>query len=1422
MIKKNDLSHLQLSQTKISLLIFLLTLTLSNIQIVVAQNIRASLNATSIVSGRGNNSVDFSTGIMNYRIPLVQLKQGGKEISVGVSYSGKGIKVEQPATVVGLGWSLNATGVVTRTIRGLEDESEIHGFLHYPIPTDPTQLAAYKKKVNKREVDGEADLFTLSYQSLNIRFVLEKITGTYLYKAVPLEKTNVKIEVEQLMPDGTPTWQIMGFKVTDESGDVYIFRDQEILLAYFKQESTGSQIYINGKTNAWYLTEIKEYKGEKINFEYEDDFLSENKLLSGAQMDLYGKRWVEYGKNDSIARLIDLKMADISLEQERINSIHRTMSYILESIRTYNSELNQLNENVLRNIYDDEKLTFKSDVNQAFGGDSYRTLVSISLDILISKFQLLKNSPDSNPLFDAYEQQLESLLSSYWTTPVYSDAIEYPILNISGMKVKLLKRIKLRNSEVLFNYKPVTTGDENKMFLEELQVLDSYADIVQRISLEYSYLENDNAKSYLKKIKIKGSQSEQTQAIYGFEYFNESEYLHKENQDFWGFPNGGGTLPGFNESLLPVEWKWANNSFYYPTEQYKWIEEIFNAPASILPAGAYDWGMTPEFVGGSRSPSINNAVTRSLKKISLPGGGNLQFEYELNTINSRFEEHSYGTPVTTPKVLTVGGLRIKKVTENDGMGNNYVKTYKYEFIPAIGSTALSTGFNVKEDKQSFSINVDYASGIKHDIIFSSSPYDFSCQIEDTGNENIFYSYVEEAVEGIGRTGYKYLQFNATSSDRYPYWLERILLAKTSYDESGNLKSLDRFKYQGSYADLSGYIGSDYLNNRFMQVDQYMFSDLKGQYRAFPYKSYDENTAGYFPTTGPLPYYNPYENYYQPNIEPRIDIANEPTHYYVATGGRILLNEIESFIFPSHGYGSELVPGMSVGNTALDFNWLFGGNYDDFLISKHIYYYDNPDHTFATRIEAIGSEGIKTLVKHKYNADYLNTAGPFMAELKTANIWNEEIEEQNWVYSTSENQWKFVAGQLNTYSPIVLDADVSPIVTRILPVSTFASELDHPVSPGTSGWNESLSTLPPYTTINHENSQIYINKLISRHWETHPWGIMLEGESKSDELVNDGVVTDMVSAYPRFSVKGCSRDEIELLDFGRIGNEQYTTIKKPINSSGIGFGSPLYDHVGYIQKIAKGISLMEISVYSSAYDYPLFRAVDSLILFLSNPREYSEFSELTSSLWTNYNSTSSSDLSLIVSYCQPYFDFDQLLYQLLPISAGDDTMLSSLFRNRNYIVTPTGGQDLKILLSRYKLSNNRVQLSSLLPFSITYKVIYNDGTPTAMRTISNSEFKNGYHVSYISMTDIPNYLNATALVYPVKYMANSPGTILIAPEGAEYQYFQYDGNKLLFTMDQRGNRNNYYYDDFNRVTNITDKDDNIIKQLKYNQVNEITN
>lgn len=67
--------------------------------------------------------VSYFNGLPSIDIPLYTIDYKDLTLPIGLSYHASGIKVNQYPTAVGLGWTLNAGGGITRVVNGKPDET---------------------------------------------------------------------------------------------------------------------------------------------------------------------------------------------------------------------------------------------------------------------------------------------------------------------------------------------------------------------------------------------------------------------------------------------------------------------------------------------------------------------------------------------------------------------------------------------------------------------------------------------------------------------------------------------------------------------------------------------------------------------------------------------------------------------------------------------------------------------------------------------------------------------------------------------------------------------------------------------------------------------------------------------------------------------------------------------------------------------------------------------------------------------------------------------------------------------------------------------------------------------------------------------------------------------------------------------------
>lgn len=84
-----------------------------------------------------NYPVSNYTGAINVEIPIYTIKQKDFDLPIALTYNTSGIKVEQEASTVGLGWVLNASGIITKTIMGENDLFRPYTYFNKPCSGSP-------------------------------------------------------------------------------------------------------------------------------------------------------------------------------------------------------------------------------------------------------------------------------------------------------------------------------------------------------------------------------------------------------------------------------------------------------------------------------------------------------------------------------------------------------------------------------------------------------------------------------------------------------------------------------------------------------------------------------------------------------------------------------------------------------------------------------------------------------------------------------------------------------------------------------------------------------------------------------------------------------------------------------------------------------------------------------------------------------------------------------------------------------------------------------------------------------------------------------------------------------------------------------------------------------------------------------------
>jgi YD repeat-containing protein len=236
----------------------------------------------------GNVPVSTYTGIPSIGIPLGSIDYGDIQIPIDLSYHASGITVEQDASWVGLGWSLNIGGVITRTVKAGDDMEFAHdgvsnagygtyGYQGYPYDPDETTPEDYLHLVCRKDADPEPDQFYFNIQGKSGRFVLERgqdknqnfVVGTPLN----VEKIDIKYDKVNLR------WQI---RTSD--GYTYYFGTMELSETlhgdinssnmqpesiHFDASNKGYLTPEDIVVSSWYLDKVISPSGKEVTYIYD-------------------------------------------------------------------------------------------------------------------------------------------------------------------------------------------------------------------------------------------------------------------------------------------------------------------------------------------------------------------------------------------------------------------------------------------------------------------------------------------------------------------------------------------------------------------------------------------------------------------------------------------------------------------------------------------------------------------------------------------------------------------------------------------------------------------------------------------------------------------------------------------------------------------------------------------------------------------------------------------------------------------------------------------------------------------------------------------------------------------------------------------------------------------------------------------------
>ena len=281
---------------------------------------------TAALGKFGDTPISFYTGSPNISVPLYTLSSTRLSVPISINYHPSGLKVEERSSYVGTGWALNAGGVISRTVRGLPDESP-HGYVNGSIISNsitPSILETFPEtgfsdlvqncpdgtpNINHSPHhqdlenaasgihDYEPDLFTFNFAGYSGKFTFDQGGNPYL-----TSHQDVIIETNLFdLGNGDGTLGNIYFKITTPDGNQYFFggvdlegfKAFEVTVTEGHANCTPLENLITVQQTGWYLRKIIDVNEvDEINFIYEnyslDDYESQISITKYQRLTSFG------------------------------------------------------------------------------------------------------------------------------------------------------------------------------------------------------------------------------------------------------------------------------------------------------------------------------------------------------------------------------------------------------------------------------------------------------------------------------------------------------------------------------------------------------------------------------------------------------------------------------------------------------------------------------------------------------------------------------------------------------------------------------------------------------------------------------------------------------------------------------------------------------------------------------------------------------------------------------------------------------------------------------------------------------------------------------------------------------------------------------------------------------------------------------
>jgi hypothetical protein len=658
-----------------------------------------------------DNPISYFTGTPSISIPLAEINEKDFNLPIRLNYHPGGIKVDETPSNIGLGWSLEAGGVITRSVKDVPDDRKKancpEGFWGHwnGVTGDKPDCATglFYGNNNIHDVDllylHHRDTLTAKQQNIGGNYSLNNFFRKYFF--VYFNNVNPSLDLPY-----SPNPVIMGNTMPRYA--IYSkFQDTEPDIFYFN---------FCGKSGKFVFEVINGTRTIKL--------LSDNDLTIDHSVDMNGQlvKFVVRDDNGNIYEFSDLETTKNVTHNYSYSDNFDPVVVYFDMAETFNSSwyLSKIitSQNHIINLsYTNEEYEYLNQVPAQTvipfsGADTYNPQTDYcsyptiwNLNIIKGKRLTTINGTHTRVNFTGGFPREDLKTPLY---PTYNHPSAITGIEVNYLEDRLVKKIKFTHDYFESPYEQHHSDHDiyfKRLRLRNIQEIGDGNCLLPATTFEYKYD--------------------------GFPGYGVGQRLPRRlsfQQDLWGYYNGASDNVA---SMIPKIYVYpdlASDSRRFSVQK----RVNFTGPEYTLP-------------GGDRLPNPALLDIGVLTKINYPTGGSTTYEYEPHKYKDINDE------------FIGGGLRIKKIIKKDGLSinNNIVYNYSYE------TNGQSTG-------RAFSIpifavfhNDDYIGAYPAAATQSSyrgSVDRFSlpkATLGTTQGSPIAYRKVIEYINGNGKTEYEF-------------------------------------------------------------------------------------------------------------------------------------------------------------------------------------------------------------------------------------------------------------------------------------------------------------------------------------------------------------------------------------------------------------------------------------------------------------------------------------------------------------------------------------------------------------------------------------------------------------------------------------------------------------------------------------------